>query len=380
LDCLGPNVKIIFPEAKSLRGLFHDFQITPFYLAFVFHSRTTQESFLTDLTCSPAWVRGVLETLVAAGLDAPALCQQAGLPSQCAAQEGMGCSGDQLTLLWELAEAQSQDPAIAISGQQTAKPAIFGIVGYAMMASPDLLGALERLIRFVRMISELAIIDITPQGDCYRLRLELFAGQRPVGKHRFEFDCLTLLTFFRWVVGGKLSPKTVEFIHEAPLNPQAYVDTFGCPVNFGSTFNGMVFKKDDLRMPLPTSNTLLLDIHDRFAEQELAQRGNKHMTIKVRDMIVQNLPDGEPKREAIASAMCMTERTLSRRLQNEGTSFQDLLNDTRRKLALQYLRQPSLTLAEVAYLLGFSDQSTFFRACKRWFEVPPGQLRERISR
>jgi AraC-like DNA-binding protein len=76
----------------------------------------------------------------------------------------------------------------------------------------------------------------------------------------------------------------------------------------------------------------------------------------------------------------MTERTLSRRLQNEGTSFQDLLNDTRRKLALQYLRQPSLTLAEVAYLLGFSDQSTFFRACKRWFDVPPGQLRERISR
>lgn len=323
-----------------------------------------------------------MDALASIGLDTASLCAYVGITPAMSAQNGDGCSGDLLNDLWELAEKRSANPAIALCGGQMARPALFGIVSYAMMTSPNLLGALDRLIRYIRMVSELAILDLIQQGDRYLLRLELFSGHRAVSRHRFEFDCLVLVTFFRWIVGGAADSRpvfwSIEFAHPSPIDKRPYEQAFDCPVKFGANFNGVVFNAQDLLLPLPTANTLLIDIHDRFAEQELSLRSNKHMTSKVRDLIIRGLPDGEPKRKSIASTLCMTERTLGRRLHNEGTSFQDILNDTRRKLTQQYLRQPNITLAEVAYLLGFMDHSTFIRACKRWFHLPPGQLREQI--
>ena len=87
---------------------------------------------------------------------------------------------------------------------------------------------------------------------------------------------------------------------------------------------------------------------------------------------------GEPKRDLVASELCMSERTLRRRLEEEATSFIQLLDDTRRELAEQYLERLHLSLPQAAYLLGFSDQSSFFRACRRWFDRSPGQYRSKL--
>ncbi|MNC61745.1 HTH-type transcriptional regulator VirS [compost metagenome] len=96
-------------------------------------------------------------------------------------------------------------------------------------------------------------------------------------------------------------------------------------------------------------------------------------------MLCRVLPQGEPKRETVAQALHLSQRTLQRRLQEEGTSFQTLLDDTRRELAEQYLAQPSMTLLETAYLLGFADPSNFFRAFRRWFDATPGEYRTRMG-
>jgi AraC-like DNA-binding protein len=89
------------------------------------------------------------------------------------------------------------------------------------------------------------------------------------------------------------------------------------------------------------------------------------------------VPQGEPRREVVAQTLHLSQRTLQRRLQEEGTSYQQLLDDTRRELAEQYLGQVDLTLLEVAYLLGFADPSNFFRAFRRWFGETPGEYRSR---
>ena len=90
------------------------------------------------------------------------------------------------------------------------------------------------------------------------------------------------------------------------------------------------------------------------------------------------LPQGEPRRETVAQALYLSERTLQRRLQEEGSSFQKLLDDTRRDLAVQYLCQPDLAPLAIAYLLGFADPSNFYRAFKRWFGVTPGEYRQAL--
>ena len=132
--------------------------------------------------------------------------------------------------------------------------------------------------------------------------------------------------------------------------------------------------------PLPTSNPQLAEMHERFAGEFLRHFDHAQISYRVRELIIRRLPDGEPRRDEVAHELCMSERTLQRRLEEEATSFVQLLDDTRRELAEQCLGRLHLSLAQAAYLLGFADQRSFYRACRRWFHVSPGQYRSRLSR
>src|SRR5262249_9336726 len=134
----------------------------------------------------------------------------------------------------------------------------------------------------------------------------------------------------------------------------------------------------DLAQPLPTFNPQLAELHERFAGDYLRHFDHAQTSFRAREVIVRRLPDGEPRRDQVAAELRMSERTLQRRLEEEATSFVQLLDDTRRELAEQYLGRLYLSLAQTAYLLGFADQSSFFRACKRWFQVSPGQYRSQL--
>jgi AraC-like DNA-binding protein len=111
----------------------------------------------------------------------------------------------------------------------------------------------------------------------------------------------------------------------------------------------------------------------------MERHGDSQVSQRVREEITKGLPRGEPRREDIARALHLSERTLQRRLHDEGSSFQELLEDTRRDLARRYLRQRQLPLAEAAYLLGFAEQSTFQRACRRWFATSPHKYRKQAT-
>ena len=142
----------------------------------------------------------------------------------------------------------------------------------------------------------------------------------------------------------------------------------------------LLFGRADLTAPLPTSNPLLAELHERFAGEYLQHFDHAQTSYRAREVIIRRLPDGGPRRDEVASELHMSERTLQRRLEEEATSFVQLLDDTRRELAEQYLGRLHLSLAQAAYLLGFADQSSFFRACKRWFDLSPGQYRSQLLR
>src|SRR5262249_28179781 len=131
---------------------------------------------------------------------------------------------------------------------------------------------------------------------------------------------------------------------------------------------------------LPTSNPQLSQLHERFAGEYLRQFDHAQTSYRAREVIIRRLPDGEPRRDKVAAELCMSERTLRRRLEEEATSFIALLDGTRRELAEQYLGRLHLSLAQAAYLLGFADQRSFFRACRRWFDLSPGQYRSQLHR
>ena len=329
-------------------------------------------------SCAAFWVKGVAEALKAGGLDVPALLGEAGFDAAALNDPDARFPTERVSLLWQLAVARSGNPAIGLSTSNVVRPASFDVVAYTMMSSPNLLGILKRLARYVGIVSDAASVAVTEDHEGCRMTLELFGGGQPVPRQRFEFDLMTILSFCRWVTNRDLRPLALELRFPPPADPQPYQDAFKCPLRFNAAVNGLLFAADDVIASLPTAHPLLAEVHERLASEHLQRLDHAQTSSRTRAAIVRCLPGGEPRRTEIASALEMSERTLQRRLEAEGTTFQRLLDDTRRELAQQYLGQIDLSLADACYLLGFGEQSSFFRASKRWFGTSPRHHRLRL--
>jgi AraC-like DNA-binding protein len=316
--------------------------------------------------------------LAAEGLDARALLAEAAIDPAALEAPGARVPTEKISRLWELAAERSGNPAIGLAHHQVARPASFDVVGYTMMSCANLLSAFERLIRYLLILSDALTMILSEERGGYRVTFELFGGNRPVPRQRIEFILVSVVSFCHWISGREFHPLAVELPYPVPADPVPYREAFGCRVSFDATGTSLLFAHADLIAPLPTSNPVLAELHERFAGDYLRRFDHSQTSHRAREVIIRRLPDGEPLRDQVAGELCMSERTLQRRLESEATSFVELLDNTRRELAEQYLGRLHLSLAQAAYLLGFADQSSFSRACKRWFEIPPGQYRSQL--
>jgi AraC-like DNA-binding protein len=330
-------------------------------------------------TTAAAWVKGIAEMLAAEGLDARALLVDAGIDPAALDASAARLPSEKISRLWELAAERSRNPAIGLAQHRVVRPASFDAVGYAMMSCADLRAAFERLIRYLLILSDALTLTMSEERAGYCLTFVLFGGDRPVPRQRMEFILITVIGFCRWISGREVHPVAVELPYPAPADSAPYRAAFRCPVIFDAPRNSLLFSTADMHVPLPTSNAQLAELHERFAGEYLRQLDNAQTSYRAREVIIRRLPDGEPRRDEVASELCMSERTLQRRLEEEATSFVQLLDDTRRELANQYLGRLHLSLAQAAYLLGFADQRSFFRACRRWFALSPGQYRTQLQ-
>ena len=320
-----------------------------------------------------------MDALAQSGLDTQALCAEVGLDIPALIRNKQGCPTEKVTQLWLLAEARSGNPAIGLSAPHTARPASFDVVGYVMMSSANLGEGLTRLMRYLRILGDAHGATLSREGEHARLTLEIFGGRLPIPRQRYESTLLGFLTFCRWVTGPALQPIQVTLTQATPAYLQPYRDAFMCPLQFNAKINSILFSSTDLALPLLTSNTELATMMDECARKQLDLMGQAKVSQQVQEWMIRKLPDGEPGREAVAKHLAVSESTLQRQLQSEGTSFKALLEVTRQELAERYLRQPQISLAEVSYMLGFAEPSNFTRAVKRWFQMSPGQYRAKLS-
>ena len=329
---------------------------------------------------SAVWVRSIAELLAAEGLDASALLVAAGIDPATLEAPGARLPTEKISRLWEIAAERSGNPAIGLAQPQVVRPASFDVVGYTMMSCANLRDAFDRLVRYLRILSDALTIHRGEEAGRYRVSFDLRGGRRPVPRQRMEFILVTVATFCRWVSGRDLHPLEVALSYPAPRDLAPYQTAFRCPVTFDASLSSLIYAVDDLARPLSTSNPTLAALHERYAGEYLEHFDRGQTSYRVREVIIRRLPDGEPRRDRVARELCMSERTLHRRLEEEASSFLQLLDDTRRELAEQYLNRLHLSLGQAAYLLGFSEQSSFFRACKRWFGLPPGEYRRHLQR
>jgi AraC-like DNA-binding protein len=331
----------------------------------------TRKPISSQTSCAAFWVKGIAEALELEGLDLAALFAEASLDLAVLKDPDARFASDDVSRLWRLAVARSGNPTLGLARSQIASPANFDVVAYTMMSAPNLLDVFERLVRYVSVVNDGARITADDDPEGVRLVLRISVGQQSVPWQRYVFDLMTFLSFCRWVSIRDLRPIALELAFPPTADIEPYGNKFKCPLRFNAPANALLWSRSDVSLPLPTAHRLLDEVHQRIAEEYLQRVNSSPTRQRVRAILVRCLSDGEPTRAKVAEAMATSERTLHRRLGAEGTSFREVLDDTRCELAEQYLSRSDLSLADTTYLLGFQDQSSFFRAFRRWFGTSP---------
>jgi len=334
-------------------------------------SRTEQ----AQLGIRACWVKGTVEAFKQEGLDVAALFQEAGLDLALLDDPDWRITTERCNLLWRLAVARSGNPVVGLAAARVPRPASFDVVGYAMMSAPDLRGVLERVVRYAGIIGGVATISVADDRDGCRFSLGLSGDGQEVPWQRSAFGLMTWLSFFRWIMIQTLRPLAVELTIPANDDLLPYQEAFGGALRFGAPANALLFSHADVELPLPTAHAELASVLGRIAGEHLARLDRSALSARVRSVMIDGLGDGKPRRATVARTLGMSERTLQRRLEQEGASFRQLLDDTLKELTQQYIERDDLSLSDVAYVLGFNDRSTFFRTVKRWFGTTPQQYR-----
>ncbi|KMS58185.1 AraC family transcriptional regulator [Sphingobium cupriresistens] len=326
-----------------------------------------------------AWILAIVKALEDAGIDPPALMRDIDMDASRVGDLGHRYSQDQVTSLWIAAVEATGDPNFGLKVARHIRPSTFHVVGYAMSCSATLRRAAERFSHSARLISDSAAVSFQREEEGYRLTVDLNTGGRQPIYQTIDTMLAGFFLLCEWILSTSITPVEVSFRHRKPADDQAYRDVFRCPIRYGQPINSILFPVEILERPVPSANEELATMLDEMAAKYLAFRFASRFSRKVRDTLIGQLPNGEPSKQETARLLAMTERTLLRRLREENTTFQEVLDRLREELAYDYLRRPDLTVENVAYLLGFSSSSTFSRAFMRWTAQRPSVWREARS-
>ena len=273
------------------------------------------------------------------------------------------------------------DPCIGLNFGKFWHPSYMHALGYAWMSSSTLRSALGRLQRFIHIVNRDLEIELTEDGQGMRVEVFNTSEENPREQYWYaDADMSNLITMCRANFGAKLNPLSVSFKHPAPPCAGEFYALFRCPVNFDAERNCMLLSSEDIDKRLPGSNPMMSQIHDQEIIRYLAKLDKNDIIQKVKNAIIELLPDGRMSDHKVAEALYMSPRNLQRKLESEGTTFKTLLTEIRRDLALKYIQDTELTLTEISFMLGFSEMSAFSRAFKQWTGDSPRAQRQQLNK
>lgn len=273
--------------------------------------------------------------------------------------------------LWKMAVAATGDPCLGLIAAQQYHATSFYALGFTWLASPSLKDVFRRLVRYERVLLNVQWVVLENRGGRTALRLIQPSNEEPAASCRADACFATLLRWVQHLSGMAYSPAAVEFRHADHGQRNRYEALFKVPLTFGAAADRLWFDDAILERALPGGNPTLAAHADRIADAYLATLTDTPVARQVRNGLMDLLPLGEANLSAVARRLFLSERSLQRHLHDEGHTFRALLDDTREALALDYVRDGQHPLAEVAFRLGFSDQSAFSKAFKRWTDLSP---------
>ena len=310
------------------------------------------------------------------GISVASVLRKAALPQDFFEHTRILVSTPELFALWRAIGDVSKDPSIGLKLATETRVERFHPMGIAALSTESFGVAVKHMAHYKKLSAPEEILH-EHQDDEWSIRFRWTLAVEIEPAVLVEHCFAWVLTIARQGTGQKVSPLRVEFVQ-----PRSHVKAleryFGCPVVCGAARNALVFRSSDATLPFVTRNAELLDMLAPQFDVELKQRTEKEdgFVELVRGAIQQKLTGHRPVIDDIANDLRLSPRTLQRRLQELGSSYQRVLDEARHEMARYYLRNSVLELAEAAYLLGYEDASSFARAFRNWEGMPPKHWRE----
>ena len=309
------------------------------------------------------------------GVRASAVLRRAGLSQGLADQPRVLLTTKELFALWRGIGEVSTNPAIGLLLGTENRTERFHPIGVAALSSENFGAAIDQMARYKQLTCPEEILQ-EKDAEEWNIQFHWLLADEVEPPVLDECCFAWVLSIARHGTGARLSPLRVEFV-EPREHVKAIERHLGCPVVCGAPRNAIVFRGADAQRPFVTRNAeLLAMLAPQFEEELKLENGDENFVERVRIAIQEKLTGRRPTIEDIADALHISSRTLQRRLQDEGLSFQRVLEEARHHLARHYLNNSFLELNEAAYLLGYNDANSFVRAFRTWEGIPPARWRE----
>ena len=311
------------------------------------------------------------------GIDPALLLERLGLTEQGLKEDQIRISAAAQARLLEYAAEALHDPAFGFHLATKVNPREVGLLFYVASAAKDLGDAIELFARYLRIVNEAVRVKLTRRNSDFVVELHFVGVARFRAWQNAEFGIAVLVKSLREITGRNVHPTKITFVHMRSSGFPEFERFCGCPVEFGGSSDRLVFSHRSLALPLITGDIHLLDTLRPICDEAAKQRETAPGTLRA---LVENeaqklLPHGKARRHNVAKNLAMSTRTMARRLASEGTTFEDVVDELRRSLALQYIRTPSISLSQIAWLLGYEGGTSFNHAFRRWTGGPPSAAR-----
>ena len=280
--------------------------------------------------------------------------------------------------LWRLAVELLDDPCFGIKMTENWHPSYVGALGYAWCASSTLRTALNRVVRYIHVVTEDLNIKLVETPNGLKVIADLGKSAFTLPQHH-DVVISVLIHMCRFNFGDQLLATEVCLAHEKPPCAKVISDFFKTPVTYDSPISSFTLANKDVDSKLLSSNKELALLHDEFLMKYLIEIKKGDIVQQIQSVILDNLPSGNVSDNLIAKELNLSERSLQRKLKEKGTTFRTVLDNVRKMAAIQYIKNPVNTMSDIAFLLGFSEQSAFSRAFKKWTGTSPIQYRNSLK-
>jgi len=332
----------------------------------------------THITTLSSWVLLIAKAIDSYGHDSRELFEEAGMDHARLRNPLARFQAHAVDRLWILAEEAIADPGFGLTVASFWHPTTLHALGYSWLASDNLAEAFDCALRYTSIVDTESegVLRIESTEDHYKAIIDVDWIDPPPSASAVDAVLAMLLIMCQAAYGSNFRLQRVTIQHEAPAFRKRFEDLFQAPVDFSETENVLWIDPELVKEPLATANPELVRINNRIVTDYLAQLDHSDLGMRVRSKLIEHLPGGHFSEAEIASSLNVSQRSLQRKLREQEMSFTQLLENTRRELAIQYARDPQHSFNEVAFLLGFTEPANFSRAFKRWHGKSPSQFRQ----